>query len=227
MRTSTPFSGDDELQKAAEALEKWRGATGTVTVVAIDGHGASGKSTIAAHLCAVSGASVVHTDDFFLPDLEAPTGGGGRGLESYYELARLRTEALGPLRAGQAARYHAFDWDSGRLSPARTQVAPSSIVIVEGDCAAAPGLSDLVDRAIYVDTPEAERLRRLRERVVPEDWDSDWLRAEQDYFARVRPVESFDLVIRGSRTAPTVLREARAPGEGRRAGNLSTKSGEK
>ena len=199
----------------------------TVSVVAIDGHGASGKSTIAEQLGALSGASVIHTDDFFLPGLEALAGGGGRGLESYYDLARLRKEALAPLRAGREAWYHRFDWDSGTLSAGREHVAASSLVIVEGDCSAAPELSDLVDRAIYVDTPATERLERLQQRIAPEDWDSDWLRAEEEYFAHVRPVESFDLVIRGSRTAPTVLREARAPSEGRRAGNLSTRPGER
>ena len=196
-----------------------------MTVVAIDGHGASGKSTIAGQLSAVSGASVVRTDDFFLTGLGVPAGGGGRDLRSYYDVARLRNEALGPLRAGREACYHPFDWDTGRLSPAREHVAPSSLVILEGVYSAAPELSDLVDWAIYVDTPEPERLGRLRERIAPEDWDRDWLRAEKEYFARVRSVGSFDLVIRG--TAPTVPREARTPGQGRRAGKSSTRPGER
>jgi hypothetical protein len=96
---------------------------------------------------------------------------------------------------------------------------PASLVVLEGVCSSAPALAGLVDKAVYVLTPERDRLGRLRGRISPQEWDSQWLAAEKEYFSLVRPVESFDLVIRGS-TAPPVPREARAPGEGRRPGEF-------
>ncbi|MCL1877401.1 MAG: hypothetical protein FWF80_00945, partial [Defluviitaleaceae bacterium] len=36
-------------------------------VIAIDGRSASGKTTLASELAAQTGASVIHMDDFFLP----------------------------------------------------------------------------------------------------------------------------------------------------------------
>jgi para-aminobenzoate synthetase len=224
----------DELVVAVAALTRWRDASGGVTVVAIDGHGASGKSTIAEGLCARTGASLVHTDDFFVPSGQRavgpdrpgpwrapapPAGETGRRLAGYYEMIRLRLEALEPLRAGHEAVFHAFDWDSGAVSGKVTRVEPSGLVLLEGVCSAAPELGDLVDRAIYVDTPEPERLRRLRRDVAPEDWDGEWLRAEKEYFAGTRPLESFDLVIRGGGVARPAPQSARAPGGGRRAGS--------
>jgi len=225
----------DELVVAVAALTRWRDASGGVTVVAIDGHGASGKSTAAESLCATTGASLVHTDDFFVPSGQGVAGPDrpgpwrapatpaeetGRRLASYYEVIRLRLEALEPLRAGHEAVFHAFDCDSGAVSGEVTRVKPSSLVLLEGVYSAAPELGDLVDKAIYVDTPEPERLRRLRRSVAPEDWDAEWLRAEKEYFTGTRPLESSDLVIRGAGGARPVPQSARAPGGGRRAGSF-------
>jgi uridine kinase len=218
---------DEALRLLASVLARWQGESGSVTVVAIDGHGASGKSTIAAQLCELSGASVVHTDDFFAPDLEIPADGGGRDLESYYDLAKLRSDALAPLRAHREACYHPFNWDTGTTSLELTHVVPTDIVILEGVYSGSFALADVVDKAICVHTPEPERLGRLRGRIAPEDWDSEWLRAEEEYFAGVRPLETFDLVIRGSCSFPLRSPPARAPFGGRPGGNVTTSSRER
>jgi uridine kinase len=203
------------LGAAAGALARWRSTSEGVSLVAVDGHGASGKSTIAEHLRAMTGASLVHTDDFYVP---VEPGSDRRGIGSHYDVGRLRTEALEPLRAGREAVFRSYDWDSGAVTGSLTHVAPNALVIVEGVYSATPELADLVDKAIYVDTPEPERLARLEKRVSPEDWDAEWLVAEKEYFTATRPMDSFDLVIRGSATDPRCPRDARAPCEGRRAG---------
>ncbi len=209
---------EDELAAAVSTLHLWRGANRGVTIVAIDGYGASGKSTIADLLCPRTGASLVRTDDFFLPAARHPDAGGtaaesGRLITSFYDLRRLRAEALEPLRAGREAVFHAFDWDRGAGSSVKTRVAPKGLVLVEGVCSAAPELSDLVDRAIFVDTAEPERLARLRRRIAPQDWDWEWLQAEKQYFSATRPPRSFDLVINGTDAKAEVPDRARAPGE--------------
>ena len=131
-------------------------------------------------------------------------------------MARMRAEALEPLRAGREAVFRPYDWDAGAVSRARTRVAPSDLVLLEGVYSGAPELGDLVDRAICVDTPEPERLRRLRGRIAPEDWDYEWLAAEQEYFAGVRPLHSFDLVIGGTGDLSPGPQGACAPDGGRR-----------
>ena len=62
---------------------------------------------------------------------------------------------------------------------------------------AAPVLAT-VDRSVFVDTPEPERLCRLRAQTTPSEWDDDWLKAEQAYFGLVRPPSSFDLIVSGT-----------------------------
>jgi uridine kinase len=180
------------------AVRRWRAAEAGVLVVAIDGPGASGKSTIARAVAAALPVALVHTDDFFLPRPAAPAAPGPPGaLADYYDWRRLRAEALEPLRARRGAAFRRFDWARGVLGDTVT-VAPGDAIVLEGVFSAAPQLSDLVHRAVFVDTGRPERLRRLRRQIAPEDWDDDWLAAEQAYFAGTRPPESFDLVVQGT-----------------------------
>ena len=179
------------------------------------------------------GASLVRMDDFFVPPVQqvlvaergepaivkvGAVGEPVRGIGSFYDVKRLRVEGLEPLRAGREAVLHAFDWDLGTVAGKETHVEPSDLVMLEGVYSGAPELRDLVDRAIYVDTPETERLRRLRGRVAPEEWDEQWLWAEREYFAHARPLESFDLVIPGIGAESPAPARARAPGGGRCTG---------
>jgi len=201
-------SGDRGAGAAAarviRAAAGWRAERPGTLVLAIDGHGAAGKSTIAGIVARAAGAALVHTDDFFTPQPRPAAGGpaGARPLGCYYDWRRLRAQALEPLRAHRAAAFRRFDWRLGSGLDGTVAVAPSGLILVEGVFSAAPELSDLVDRSVFVDTPEGERLRRLRRRVTPEEWDADWLRAERAYFGLTRPPSAFDLVVPGTGAAP-------------------------
>ncbi len=183
-------------RRVTRAAARWRPGRAGVLIVAIDGHGASGKSTIAAAAAEATGAALVHTDDFFQP------GGAGRGLGQYYDWRRLRAQALEPLRARRSATFRRFDWERGSGLGGLVTVSPAGLVLLEGVFSASPQLADLVDRAVFVDTPERERLRRLRGRIAPEEWDDDWLTAEQAYFGLTRPPASFDLIVSGGSGPP-------------------------
>lgn len=179
---------------AAARIVRLIGSSGReTTVVALDGHGASGKSTIASALARQADVAVVETDSFFRhPRRDRPP-----SLADYYDTDRLRREALEPLRAGEDAAFRRYDWDRRRLGGATT-VGWRPVVVLEGVFSASPLLADLVDLTVLVTAPEEVRLARLRGRISPEEWDSDWLAAETAYFSAVRPRESFDLVVAGA-----------------------------
>jgi uridine kinase len=171
----------EAARRILAAIDGWRAARPAPLVVAIDGHGAAGKTTIAGEVAAATRALVVHTDDYFHP----AQGGDPRPMAQYYAWDALRAEAIEPaierLRTGPAA-------GSGS----------GGLVLVEGVSSACPALCDLVAQTVFVATPEALRLERLRGRITEEDWDAVWLEAERVYFAN-RPPESFDLIVPGDR----------------------------
>jgi uridine kinase len=215
------------VDRVLEAAARWRttGAPGPgVVIFAIDGHGAAGKSTIAEAVATATGAALVHTDDFFQtppsrpgsppppgppfrPGLPLRPGPPARpALADYYDWRRLRAQALEPLRARLGAAFRRFDWERGSGLDGTVTMEPSDLVLVEGVYSASPELHDLVDRSVFVDTPEQERLRRLRGRVKPEEWDDQWLLAERAYFDVIRPPSSFDLIVSGADLPPELTR---------------------
>ena len=122
---------------------------------------------------------------------------------------------------GQAKRrcsIRSIGFSGWSLAP-RLDIAPAGLILLDGVYSGAPELADLIDRAVFVQTPETERLRRLRTLVAPEDWDNEWLQAEKSYFTGVRPPRSFDLVVPGTGAlAPAPATPA--PAEPRRTGGI-------
>ena len=170
-------------------------------VVAIDGHSGTGKSTLAACIARVVGATVVDQDDFYsggsLEDWRALTVSGK--VDRVIDWRRVRTQVLEPLRAGKMASWHPFDWESMAGLAAQTiSVSPSPIVILDGAYSSRRELADLVDLSILVVLPEDERRKRLLIRegeVYVDAWQSVWDDAEALYFGTLRPPDLFDIVI--------------------------------
>ena len=164
----------------AAAIDRWLGEVAAPLVVAIDGHGAAGKTTIAGELTLARDASLIHMDEYFQEMWDT---GDPHPMSRYYAWHALRAEALEP-----TIRWLRETGGIGQGPP---------LVIVEGVSSASPALADLIDRAVFVQTPEEVRLERLHDRISDEEWDEDWLAAERAYFAG-RPPESFDLVVPGA-----------------------------
>lgn len=184
------------LQAEDLILQAARNTSGPL-VVAIDGRSGTGKSTLAEALAERLGATVIEGDDFY---------SGGTGIEGDPPQSRAarcidwkaQRRVLTALRAGQAARYHAFDWDAfdGSLVTEATEVDPAPILILEGAYSARPELRDLVDVSILATVPPALREARLLQRegeIGP--WERQWHEAEDWYFAHAAPEVGFDLVL--------------------------------
>ena len=156
-------------------------------IVAVDGAGGAGKSTLAERLAAeLEGAPVVHTDDFASWD------------DPLDWWLRLRDDVLVPLSRGQGARFRKSDW-SGSGREEWGEVAPAEFVVLEGVSASRDAFRPFLAYAIWVEAPRELRLARGLERdgeSMRAQWEA-WIAEEDAYVAAERPHERADAVVRG------------------------------
>ena len=125
----------DDVRQLLEAIRFAEVPAGmTARIVAVDGPGGAGKSSLARRIAHDLEAPVIHTDDF--ASWENP-------VDWWPELLEL---ALEPLAAGRPARYQPTRWGDEERRP--IVVEPTEIVVLEGVTASrqrVPALSRLLD----------------------------------------------------------------------------------
>ncbi|MFJ8434944.1 hypothetical protein ACIQ9P_26950 [Kitasatospora sp. NPDC094019] len=190
----------ERAKDVADGLLQLAHPQGSTRIVAIDGPGGSGKTTLAA---AVSGqlddSVIVHVDDFYrpMPDQERERLNAEQGYHRYFHWERLRDQVLIPLRDNQVARYQTYDWPTGQLG-GWCEIAPGTVVIVEGVYSARPELAPYYHFTAYVDTPRDLCLQRVRARgESPEEWITRWRAAEDHYLHTTWPQTRVKLLVRG------------------------------
>jgi uridine kinase len=146
---------------------------------------------------------VVHLDDFYRPSTERYVGAiSERPIGADFDLARLCSEVLVPLRSGLPAAYRIYDWPTDRLSPTTVSVI-QPIVIIEGVYSFSRALAGFFDFSIWVECPLELRLARGLARdgeAARARWVEDWMPGEDKYIAKERPRGRAALVCDGSRT---------------------------
>jgi uridine kinase len=170
-------------------------------IVGIDGAGGAGKSTLARGIGdAFAGrAMIIACDDFYRPlsGKQYSSLSPEEAYENYFDWRRLRDETLMPLRGGKRARYQRYDWSSDRLAE-WIEIEPRDIVLVEGVFSTRPELRPLLDVAIFIETPYAERLRRMLARPQSStSWVERWMAAEDWYLEHIAPHDHPDLIVEG------------------------------
>ena len=176
-------------------------ARNTTRLVAIDGRGGAGKSSLARRLKArLDRAAVVEVDDFWLPGETRP----GRAVVienpgSDYDWERLRDQVIVALSEGGPARYQRYDWGSDTLAEWH-DIEPGGTVIVEGVFSTRKALSHLYDVRVWVETDPEVCLRRGIERdgeTHRDLWENEWMKAYERYIENCDPVGRADWVVGG------------------------------
>lgn len=186
------------LTTQEELLEKIKDAVSDRShfVIAIDGRAASGKSTLADYLSENLSASVVHTDDFYLPfemrtDERLSEAGGNFHRERFYG------EVVCNIHAKNKFKYGVFDCSSGRVSSERT-VYPTGVVIVEGAYSMHPSLNKYYDMSVFVTADLKARIDRITERNGAQKakvFASRWIPLEEVYFKTFNTELTADYVL--------------------------------
>jgi uridine kinase len=170
-------------------------------LVAIDGHSAAGKSTLAAQVARQTSAAVIDGDDFYAGGTAAQWDAMSPAEKASHCIDwRRQRPVLEALTRGETASWHPYDWDAndGRLMTEPTVCSPAEVVILEGVYSARPELADLFHLRVLYDAPAYLRHRRWMAREgedYPDEWARRWSEAEDWYFTRVMPPERYDLIL--------------------------------
>ncbi len=165
-------------------------------VLAIDGHCASGKSTLADALKEIYNCIVFRMDDFFLRPEQRTTErlvepGGNVDRE------RFEQEVLIPLSKNESVNYRRFDCSSGKIMPPE-EIVPAKLVIVEGAYSMHPELSGYYDLSVFLDISEDLQRERILKRNSPElaqRFFDEWIPMENRYFECMNVKERCSFVV--------------------------------
>ena len=196
------------VDHVADAIQRTLAMNGRSVVVALDGGSGAGKTTLGRLVQERTGAALVHLDDFYtttVPEHGWRERSVRERLRDVFDWERACREVLAPLRAGQPARWQAFDFAGGltangtyALQREATELAPAPVILLEGSYSAAPRLASMIDLSVLVQVSAAERSRRTALRdpaALLESWHAIWDEVEAYYFSQVCPPDTFDLVV--------------------------------
>jgi uridine kinase len=169
---------------------------GHVKFIAVDGHGGSGKSSLANWLAKKLNAEIIHTDD--IAGWDNPLNWWPLVIEQVFE----------PIQAGAKTLSYprSKGWENHHLEPVVGQPV-TDIMILEGVSSLRKEFRPYLSLGIFVDTPEGICLGRGIARDLStgksrEELDKiwqEWLKDEDAYMERDRPAKYADIVIDGTR----------------------------
>lgn len=183
----------------AELLDRVTAGAGAErpTVVAVNGHSSSGKTTLAGRLAAaLPDAAVLHTDDL------------ARDEGVFAWDLPLRDDVLPVVRAGEPLDHPPPRWWQARgLTGSVTLPGSLTYLVVEGVGASQASVRDAYDLVIWVETDEPTRLARDLVRLAAGEMSSPgayagWMAEENAYTTAERPWEHADLLVSGGESIP-------------------------
>lgn len=170
---------------------------GRPRIIAVDGRGAAGKSTLAARLHReVPASAVIHTDDLAWHE---PLFAWGHLLADH---------VLRPLRQGRGVSFRPPSWEQRGRDGQVAVPAGLELVLVEGTGASQREHADLIDATVWVQADFAQAERRGIERDIaeganggPEEaaafWQA-WMTKELAFLEHQRPWERACIVVNGT-----------------------------
>lgn len=161
----------------------------SMILIAIDGFGGSGKTTVAKQLKErFPEAVIVEMDDFYSPTLKRA------------DYLRVLNQVIKPIKSGQTANYQIYEWNNDKYTDAKP-IEPTGIIIIEGIFSLAKELIDNYDIKIWVDYPQQLGIERGIKRDgegIRNMWVEEWSPKEKEYKDTQHPDKKADFIIDGA-----------------------------
>jgi len=164
--------------------------TGRPRVIAIDGRGGAGKTTLAQRFrTAVPNSFVLHTDDV-------------AWNHAYFDWGGVLAEnILRPLHRGQAVDFRPDAWVAHHRPGSITVPAGADVLWIEGTGVIREELAPWLDASVWMqgDLDEQERLLTVRDGESPEQLEhvANWLREELPFLLREQPWARATVIVAG------------------------------
>lgn len=163
--------------------------------ISIDGHGGSGKSSLAKMLAESLGAEIIHIDDF--------TGVGAK--TDWYKA--LINKVINPsLNGAKLLSYPRAKWWPEHMPLPVVNQRVTSVMIIEGVCSSRVELRSYMTVKVFVDTPRSICVERgvARDKGMGGKSDEEilaqwhqWLKWDDQYFAKDDPKSAADIIVSG------------------------------
>jgi hypothetical protein len=154
----------------------------TSCILAIDGRSGAGKTTLASDVALVTGAQLVHVEDFY-------PGWGGLADGADY----LVREVLEPVLAGDVVVPRRWNWHADAFELG-VPVHPG-LIVVEGCGALSRASRRLVTLGAWFDVDAELRHRRASLRDGDDAWWEAWRQQEDAFYAAEGSAELADLTL--------------------------------
>ena len=171
----------NSIDNIIQLIDKRKSRDSGRTVVAIDGVGGAGKSTLALRIKErLNESSLIEMDDFYSPINPTircqfvPE----QGYQNFFDWQRLKTQVFEHIHQNSTVRYQKYDWTRDELN-GWTNLLLGPVVIIEGVYVLRPELRQYYDLSIFVETSLDVCTNRLQSRGNFEEEIRMWQAAEK------------------------------------------------
>jgi len=173
-------------------------------VIAVDGCGGAGKSTLCQALAAEidpwANSHVLKLDSFYHPldETQRTQLQQEQARQAYFNVTEFKKSVLDPLAVGLSACYKPFNWLDGQ-SDQTVELVSSGVLLLDGVFSFSKPLRDRVHLSLFVDTPLSLRKQRLIERPqLDTEWVNHWQSTESWHHQHEHTSTAVDFVVSGT-----------------------------
>ena len=188
---------DNRYLPVLTVLSQVRDRKGTkLYIIAVDGRCGSGKSTLSSDISAVTGASVIHMDDFYVP-IKLRTSERYSVPGRNVHLERIKQEVIPEMMKGDSFSYRLFDHSTMDIGDRTRSVPANDLYVVEGAYSQNPELGMYYDLSVFYDIDPELQIERIAKRNPDKvvDFKTRWIPLEEEYLKFYSIRDKADIIL--------------------------------